>query len=239
MDANKRPGESEELTIDLYEILYLFRRKIVFIIVALLVGAIGAGLVTKLLITPKYSATSKIYIVSSSSSSVVNLSDLQIGTNLAPDYRELMTARPLLQSVASNLGLSYTPGQLRSMITVANTSGTRILTVTVTSTDPAEAAAIANELASMAVQWLPEIMNSNAPSIYEDAVVPSAPSSPSLIRNVMIGAVIVAVLYCAFEVIRYLHDDTITSAEQMERLFGTMPLATIPEEKGVNSDNDD
>ena len=239
MDANKRAGESEELTIDLYEILYLFRRKIVFIIVALLVGAIGAGLVTKLLITPKYSATSKIYIVSSSSSSVVNLSDLQIGTNLAPDYRELMTARPLLQSVASNLGLSYTPGQLRSMITVANTSGTRILTVTVTSTDPAEAAAIANELASMAVQWLPEIMNSNAPSIYEDAVVPSAPSSPSLIRNVMIGAVIVAVLYCAIEVIRYLHDDTITSAEQMERLFGTMPLATIPEEKGVNSDNDD
>ena len=237
MDANKRAGENEELTIDLYEILYLFRQKIVFIIIALLVGAIAAGLVTKLLITPKYSATSKIYIVSSSSSSVVNLSDLQIGTNLAPDYRELMTARPLLNSVIANLNLGYTPGQLKSMITVANTSGTRILTVTATGPDPEEATNIANELARVAVEWLPEIMNSNAPSIYEDAIVPSSPSSPNLLKNVMIGALLVGVLYCAIEVIRYLHDDTITSAEQMERLFGTMPLATIPEEKGINDED--
>ena len=237
MDDNKRAGENEELTIDLYEILYLFRQKIVFIIIALLVGAIAAGLVTKFLITPKYSATSKIYIVSSSSSSVVNLSDLQIGTNLAPDYRELMTARPLLLTVISNLNLPYTPGQLKSMLTVANTSGTRILTVTATGPDPQEAMAIANELARDAVEWLPEIMNSNAPSVYEDAIVPSSPSSPNMIMNIMIGALAVALLYCAFEVIRYLHDDTITSSEQMERLFGTMPLATIPEEKGINSDD--
>ena len=237
MDANKRAGENEELTIDLYEILYLFRQKIVFIIIALLVGAIAAGLVTKLLITPEYSATSKIYIVSSSSSSVVNLSDLQIGTNLAPDYRELMTARPLLNSVIANLNLGYTPGQLKSMITVANTSGTRILTITATGPDPEEATNIANELARVAVEWLPEIMNSNAPSIYEDAIVPSSPSSPNLLKNVMIGALLLGVLYCAIEVIRYLHDDTITSAEQMERLFGTMPLATIPEEKGINDED--
>ena len=124
------------------------------------------------------------------------------------------------------------------MISVGNTSGTRILTVTATSSDPEEAAAIANELAAVAVVWLPEIMNSNAPSIYEDAIIPANPSSPSLSRNVMIGALLAAVLYCGIEVIRYLRNDTITSAEQMERLFGTMPLATIPEEKGVNDGED-
>ena len=238
MDSNKNVGENEEITLDLFEILYLFRQKIVFIIIALLVGAIAAGLYTKLLVTPKYSATSKIYIVSSSSSSVVNLSDLQIGTNLAPDYKELMTARPLLLTVNTNLNLPYTPQQLRSMISVGNTSGTRILTVTATSSDPEEAAAIANELAAVAVVWLPEIMNSNAPSVYEDAIIPANPSSPSLSRNVLIGAMLATFLYCGFEVIRYLRNDTITSAEQMERLFGTMPLATIPEEKGVNDDDD-
>jgi len=238
MDSNKNVGENEEITLDLFEILYLFRQKIVFIIIALLVGAIAAGLYTKLLVTPKYSATSKIYIVSSSRSSVVNLSDLQIGTNLAPDYKELMTARPLLLTVNTNLNLPYTPQQLRSMISVGNTSGTRILTVTATSSDPEEAAAIANELAAVAVVWLPEIMNSNAPSVYEDAIIPANPSSPSLSRNVLIGAMLATFLYCGFEVIRYLRNDTITSAEQMERLFGTMPLATIPEEKGVNDDDD-
>ena len=238
-ENNNRAGENEEITIDLYEILYLFRQKIVFIIVALVVGAVVAGIGTKLLITPKYSSTAKLYIVSSSSSSVVDLSDLQIGTNLAPDYRELMKARPLLQTVKSNLELPYSVNELKNMISVASASGTRILTVTATGPDPEEATKIANELASVAVEWLPEIMSSNAPSIYEDAIVPASPSSPNYTRNIMIGAVIAGLLYCALEVIRYLHNDTITSAEQMERLFGSMPLATIPEEKGIGNDDDD
>ena len=237
MDANKKIGGDEELTIDLYEILYLFRQKILFIIIALIIGAVAAGLVTKFFITSEYSATSKIYIVSSSSSSVVNLSDLQIGTNLAPDYKELITARPLLNTVIENLGLPYGVGTLRSRLTIANTSGTRVLTITVKGPDPQEAADIANEISKVAVVWLPEIMNSNAPSIYEDAIPPSSPSSPNLMRNMMIGALIVALLYCAIEVIRYLRNDTITSAEQMEHLFGTMPLATIPEERGINTDD--
>ncbi len=237
MDANKKIGGDEELTIYLYEILYLFRQKILFIIIALIIGAVAAGLITKFFITPEYSATAKIYIVSSSSSSVVNLSDLQIGTNLAPDYKELITARPLLNTVIENLKLSYSVSRLRSMLSIANTSGTRVLTITVKGPDPEEAADIANEISNVAVVWLPEIMNSNAPSIYEDAIPPSSPSSPNLMRNMMIGALIVAVLYCAIEVIRYLRNDTITSAEQMEHLFGTMPLATIPEERGITTDD--
>ena len=87
--------------------------------------------------------------------------------------------------------------------------------------------------------WLPEMMNSSAPNIYEDAVVPSSPSSPSLIRNVAIGALLLAVAYCAFEVIRYLLNDTITSADQMEHLFGSMPLTMIPEEKTIAEEMDD
>ena len=49
----KTKVENEEITIDLYEILLLFRQKIVFILIALVVGAAAAGLVTKFLITPK------------------------------------------------------------------------------------------------------------------------------------------------------------------------------------------
>ncbi|MBQ3956139.1 MAG: capsular polysaccharide biosynthesis protein [Clostridia bacterium] len=234
----KTKVENEEITIDLYEILLLFRQKIVFILIALVVGAAAAGLVTKFLITPKYTATSKMYIVTSSNS-VLNLSDLQLGTNLAPDYRELLTARPLLNTVIEDLKLDCTVQQLRNMLTVANTSGTRILTVTVTHTDPQKAADIANKIAEVAVVWLPEMMNSSAPNIYEDAVVPPSPSSPSLIRNVAIGALLLAVAYCAFEVIRYLLNDTITSADQMEHLFGSMPLTMIPEEKAIAEEMDD
>ena len=228
----KTKVENEEITIDLYEILLLFKQKIVFILLALILGALAAGLITKFAITPKYTATSKMYIVTSNKA-VLDLSDLQLGTNLAPDYRELLTARPLLNTVIEDLNLPYTVKQLRGMLTVANTSGTRILTITVSNPDPQIAADIANNVAEVSVVWLPEMMNSSAPNIYEDAVTPESPSSPSLIRNVAIGAFLLAVAYCAFELIRYLMNDTITTADQMEHLFGTLPLATIPEERSL------
>ncbi len=236
--AKKVNVEDQQESIDLYEILFLLKQKIVFVLIALIIGGLAAGLVTKFLITPKYSATAKIYIVSSSSNSVVNLSDLQIGTNLAPDYKELLTARPLLNSVIDSLKLEYNVSKLRSMVSIANPSSTRVLTITVTSTDPQEAADIANAISTEAIKWLPEIMSSNAPNIYEDAVTPTSPSSPSLKKNVAIGALLFAAVYFAIELIWYFRNDTITSAEQIEMLFGTIPLAVIPEEKGIDYGDD-
>ncbi len=235
----KRPGtDDQQETIDLYEILFLFRQKIVFVLIALIIGGLAAGLITKFFITPKYSATAKIYIVSSSSNSVVNLSDLQIGSNLAPDYKELLKARPLLNSVIESLNLNYSVSELRNMLTIANPSSTRVLTITVTGTDPQESADIANAVSREAIKWLPEIMSSNAPNIYEDAIAPTSPSSPDVKKNAAIGALILALIYFAIEVIRYFRNDTITSAEQIEMLFGTIPLAVIPEEKGIDYGED-
>lgn len=45
------------------------------------------------------SASASIYIVSASNNSIVNLTDLQIGSQLTADYQELMLSRPLLQDV--------------------------------------------------------------------------------------------------------------------------------------------
>ena len=98
---------------------------------------------------------------------------------------------------------------------------------------------MANKIADVAVVWLPEMMNSSSPNVYEDAVVPQSPSSPSLMKNVAIGALLVAFAYCAFEVIRYLLNDTITTADQMERLFGTIPLAIVPEERSIADEMND
>ena len=43
------------------------------------------------------------------------------------------------------------------------------------------------------------------------------------------GALLGAVLYCAFLTVRYLLDDTIRTAEDMEKYFGVVPLTSIPD----------
>lgn len=56
----------------------------------------------------------------------------------------------VLSKVIDQLGLSYTIYALRNRIAASALNNTEILQVKVTSTDPEEAAAIANTLASLA-----------------------------------------------------------------------------------------
>ena len=158
----QRPEAEDE--IDLVELFYLLWGHAWQIALCLLVGAGIAFGVTKFLITPKYEATSSIYVVSASNNSVVNLSDLQIGAQLTADYQELILSRPLLEDVIENLELTNAEGEpmstnaLKNMIAISNTADTRILKVTVTSSDPQESADIANELIDQACIYLPQIM---------------------------------------------------------------------------------
>lgn len=220
---------------DLLEILLLFRQKLKYIILFAVLGGALAGCYSRFFITPTYMATAKIYMVSASRDSVVNLSDLQLGSNLASDYKELILSRPMLESVVQNLNLSVSPAALRRSMSIVNTESSRILSIRAVSPNPQLSANIANEFAHQAVSWLPEVMDTNAPNIAEEAIPPTSKYAPNNTRNAMLGAVVCAVAYFAFCVIRYLLDDTIKSAEDMERYFGIMPLASIPEEAEITS----
>lgn len=107
-----------------------------------------------------------MYVVSASNNSIVNLTDLQIGTQLTADYQELLLSRPLLESVIDNLDLEMTPSALEGEISVSNTSGTRIMTITVTDADPEQAADIANEVIRQAKIYLPKIMETETPNAW-------------------------------------------------------------------------
>ena len=222
-------GYDEETTIDLVEIFYLLLENIWKIIICMIVcGGLAFG-GTKLLIEPTFLATSKIYVVSASNNSVINLSDLQVGTQLTSDYQELLLIRPILQDVIKNLNLDMGYKDLESMISITNTSDTRILSINVTTTNAQTSADIANELAKQATIYLPEIMEIEAPNIVESAIAPSRRANPSYSKNTLIGMLIGMVLVCGILIIKHVTNDTVVNAEDFERCFGTMPLGSIPE----------
>ena len=92
-------ANEEETEIDLLELFYYLKAKLVWLISFFVIGAVIAGLITYFLITPKYTATSKLYMVSASSDSIVNLSDLNLGTSLTDDYVELLKIRPIFEEI--------------------------------------------------------------------------------------------------------------------------------------------
>lgn len=221
--------KDEEVEIDLLDLLSFYWARKWLIIAAFLTGAIIVGLVTFYLITPRYTATSKLYMVSASSDSIVDLTDLNIGTSLSTDYEQLLQVRPIFEEVIEKEKLPYTYEQLLGMVTISTITDTRILTISVESTKPDEAMRIANRLANLATTELPRLMDTSKPNVAEEAILPEEKSSPSLSKNVVIGAFVGMVLVLVVLTFFYMTDDTMKSAEDVEKEFGIMPLTVIPE----------
>lgn len=219
--------EEEEYQVDLMELFYRLVEKIRYIVAAAVAGAVIMALVTMLFITPKYVATSKLYVMSAGSSAI-NLSDLQIGNYLASDYKEVFNNWHVHEKVIQNLNLDYTYEELGDMIEISNPSDTRILYISVTSADPVEAQTLANEYAKVAREFITEKMETREPSMFEEALLPYEPDSPSLTKNTFIGLFLGLVASCGFFVVQFLLDDRIRTSDDIERLTGLITLGMMP-----------
>jgi len=231
IEVNTQDTENQEIEIDLLDLFAFYRSRIVWIIAAFLIGALLAGLTTQFVMTPKYTATSTMYMVSSSSGSVVDLTDLNIGESLSSDYIELIKTRPIIEGVIKDLNLDYEYEDLLDMLDLSVVTDTRIIKIAVTSPDKTEARDIANEIALKAEKQLPALMDAPKPNIAEKAITPDKKSEPSLTKNTMIGALLCLLLMLAILTVMYLMDDTLKTAEDVEKHFGIMPLTVIPEGK--------
>ena len=226
------PAQAEQphgAEIDVIEMLYLLWEHIWQILLCVIVGGVLAYTITKLTVAPTYQATARIYVVSSSEEDTVKLTDLQVGSSLTADYRDLLVCRPVLQGVIDDLSLNMGYKSLEGMINVSNTTGSRILKIVVTSGDPQLSADIANSLVEQVGEILPQIMAIDAANLVESAVVPRGRSGPNYTRSGMLGAIIGGVLCCAVLLIRHSLNDTLVTPDDISKYFGVQPLATIPE----------
>ena len=215
--------------LDVFELFAYYRVHLLKIITVFLVCAVLSALISKIAITPKYTATSKMYMVSSSTQSVVDLTDLNVGTSISSDYIELLKARPVIESVIEDEKLTYSYKEVLKMLKLSVVKDTRIVQINVTSPDAKEAMKIANAIAKKGAKELPKLMETPAPHVVEYAVIPVIPSSPNIVKNSLLGALIGLFLALFILTLLFMADDTIKTSEDIEREFGVMPLSVIPE----------
>lgn len=219
----------EETEIDLIDLAWALLDKIHYIVLCFLIGAVIMNAYSYFLVRPTYKSTAKMYVVSASKNSVVDLDALNIGTSLTADYEQLMLSYPVLEQVINKLNLDMDSDTLAKMITLENPTDTRILNINVVSTDPKNARDIANTLMDVSVDYLPKTMSTNAPNVAQKAKLADHKDSPSYTKYTIIGALAGAFLYCMYLVVKYLMDDTIHTADDMEKYFDIVPLAVIPD----------
>ena len=217
--------DNDEITIDLTELFMALWSKLHIIIMAGVLGALIAFVGTSFFITPKYTSETKVYVLTRSDSTAgITYNDLQTGAQLTQDYKVLVTSRPVLDAVTE---------ELKNMISVNTPEGTRILSITVQSEDPKEAKEIADAVRDSASVQITEIMDVDAVNTVEEGNLPTKPSSPSVKKNLVLGAMLGLVLAMGVIILIYMLDDTIKTPDDVEHYLGLNTLTSIPISEGM------
>lgn len=236
MNNKQMPYEDDEIEIDLLELFLALKRRIWVILAAVIIGGGAAGAFSKLVLTPQYTSTAMVYILSKETT-LTSLADLQIGSQLTKDYTVIVTSRPVLEEVLENLNLDLTYKELKTKITIDNPKDTRILSISAVDPDPQMAKAIADEVANTSSAYIGDIMEMIPPKMIEDGEVPVDKTSPSNTKNALLGAMAGFVLVCGLIVLEVLMNDTIRTEDDVEKYLGLTVLAMVPERKGETAED--
>ena len=220
---------NDELEIDLLEVAGMLLEKWHYLLVCFLAGAVLFNAFAFFGIKPTYESTAKLYIVTTSENSVVNLNDLNLGTSLTSDYEQLMLSYPVLDKVIKKLDLNTTSENLKKAYTLTNPDDTRILEIKATSTDPEKAKELADTMAEVAMDYLPDTMSAMTPNFAQHAKVADHKANPSYGKYTIMGALLGLIACAGVLIAGYLMDDTIHSSEDMEKYFDLVPLTSIPD----------
>ncbi len=221
--------ENNEGEIDLRELLYLLKSRVIIILLVVVLCGIGGFMGSRFLLTPKYSSMAKIYVLSKSDLSV-SLADLQLGTSLTTDYIELIESRPVLEQVIKNLGLNMGYQSLLSNMSIVNPIDTRILNITVTYTDAKVAKSIVDELVNVSKKEIASIMKVDEPTIISPAYLEEQKVSPSNTKNAAIAAILGFSVTAGVIIFRHIMDDKVKVSEDITRYLRLHTLAMIPDD---------
>ena len=229
----------DETEIDLMEIFQILLSCWLPIVAVGLLGALLAGLGTRLFITKKYTATASLYVYTnpkSTESGTITSADLVAADNLIKTYQAIVKSNAALQVVSEQLNREHpeyaefnvTPGQLRSATSVNVPSGTKLLEIKVVTTDPQLSADIANTFAEYVPDEIIRITKAGAVEVVDYATRPQTHSSPSLTRNAAIGMLAGLVISAAWFVLRALLDTTIYTSEEIGKVTDCPVIGNIP-----------
>ena len=224
------------------DFLRLMRRSWRLLALGLLAGLIVAAGVT--FFQPKvYTATSAGYV------SIAGQNDMFAGTeaatNRASSYIPLITSRPVFEKIAAEPGIDLGGQTLEGRLSASVAPGSSLLQVTAQAPSGEAAAALANGALTAMADVIADIEREGGSVTslkvvpLENAVVPSAPTSPHWPTNLIIGGLAGLVLAFSIALIRRVTDVKVRSVEQLRELTNAGSLARIPDlnAKGKGSDN--
>ena len=220
--------EANTIEIDVLSLLRtIWRKKFLILLTAILTTGLAFGY-SAFLVTPQYDSTTRLYVVTQSSDNVAGITnqDLQAGSFLVQDYKEIILSQDVLKNVTTTLGIT---DDIEEKITVEIPVDTRILSITVRDSDPNQAATIANTLRDEAAKKIIEVTKVSDVTTLEAALPAEKPSTPRTKRNLVLGFVAGAFLATALVLVLEVLDDRVKRPQDIEEGLGMTLLGVVPQ----------
>ncbi|HGP8863540.1 TPA: capsular polysaccharide biosynthesis protein [Streptococcus pneumoniae] len=223
--------EQNTIEIDVFQLFKtLWQRKLMILLVALVTSA-GAFAYSTFIVKPEYTSTTRIYVVNHNQGDKPGLTnqDLQAGTYLVKDYREIILSQDALEKVATNLKLDMPAKTLASKVQVAVPADTRIVSISVKYKQPEEASRIANSLREVAAEKIVAVTRVSDVTTLEEARPATTPSSPNVRRNSLFGFLGGAVVTVIAVLLIELLDTRVKRPEDVEDVLKIPLLGLVPD----------
>ena len=222
--------EQNTMEIDVFHLFkILWKRKILIALIAIVAGALAFAY-SAFIVKPEFTSTTRIYVVNRNQGDKPGLTnqDLQAGSYLVKDYREIILSQDVLEKVTSNLKLDLSPKALASKVKVTVPVDTRIVSISVNDRVPEEASRIANSLREVAAEKIISITRVSDVTTLEEARPAIAPSSPNIRRNTIIGLLGGTVFTVIAVLIVELVDTRVKRPEDIEDVMQIALLGVVP-----------
>ena len=222
--------EQEKFEIDVFQLVkVLWERKFLIVLAAMIAG-LATFAYSSFVIQPQYTSTTRIYVVNRNQADKPGLTnqDLQAGSYLVKDYREIILSQDVLEKVVADQNLTIDAKTLGRKVSVTVPADTRIVSISVRDGKPEEASRIANALREVAAQKIISVTRVSDVTTLEEARPATSPSSPNIRRNTMMATIAGVGIVIVIVLLVELLDDRVKRPEDIEEVMHISLLGVIP-----------
>jgi len=219
---------------ELTDYLRILRKYWVSVVAVFLIGIAVAAAAT-LAMKPVYTASTALFLSVQSGDTA---GELNQGSSYAESqvksYAQVVTSPIVLQPVIDELGLNLTPEKLADQITATVPINTAIISVEVTDHDAAAAAAIANAIGTQVTTIVESLSPQSADgtkrvtaTIIAPASVPTEWTSPRVLLNLALGALVGLLLGFGQAVLRARLDTSVVTEDDVAEVTDRSVVGVI------------
>jgi capsular polysaccharide biosynthesis protein len=233
---NRNVAESDEIVIDLWQIVYVLWKYAVWILlVAVLCADVGFA-AAAFVIHPTYSASADMIVNNKQNAATqtgdVTTSDLSASSTLVSTYSVILKSHTVLGQVIDQLGLPYTYDQLAGMISVSTVNNTQVMRITVRCGDSQTALEIVSKLVEIAPRVIVDKAEVGSVKTVDEPWTSGKIVSPSKKKYALAGFAAGFLAMCAIFILRELLNNTYKTEADITKDLGLPVLGVIPLEEG-------